>query len=361
MAVTAALVKELRERTAAGMLDCKNALVEANGDIELAIENMRKNGQAKAAKKAGRIAAEGVILTKVANGVATMIELNSETDFVARDEGFIAFGSKLIEVASANKLNDIDALNDATVDGVKVSEARDTLVAKIGENISPRRVISVEGDNLGAYVHGGRIGVIAILQGGDEELAKDIAMHVAAANPQFVKPTDVPEEVVAKEKEIQLEDKTVEIPQEPTLEEQLDKEKDKFLRLFAEFENYKRRTSKERIELFKTANQELMTVLLPILDDFERALAHIEDDKEAEELRKGVLLIYQKLVTTLEQKGLAITDVKSGDTFDAEIHEAITQIPAPSKKMKGKIVDVIEKGYKLGDKTIRFPKVVIGQ
>ena len=193
MAVTAALVKELRERTAAGMLDCKNALVEANGDIELAIENMRKNGQAKAAKKAGRIAAEGVILTKVANGVATMIELNSETDFVARDEGFIAFGSKLIEVASANKLNDIEALNDATVDGVKVSEARDTLVAKIGENISPRRVISVEGDNLGAYVHGG-----------DEELAKDIAMHVAAANPQFVKPTDVPEEVVAKEKEIQL-------------------------------------------------------------------------------------------------------------------------------------------------------------
>lgn len=143
-------------------------------------------------------------MTKVANGVATMIELNSETDFVARDEGFIAFGSKLIEVASANKLNDIDALNDATVDGVKVSEARDTLVAKIGENISPRRVISVEGDNLGAYVHGGRIGVIAILQGGDEELAKDIAMHVAAANPQFVKPTDVPEEVVAKEKKFNL-------------------------------------------------------------------------------------------------------------------------------------------------------------
>lgn len=204
MAVTAALVKELRERTAAGMLDCKNALVEANGDIELAIENMRKNGQAKAAKKAGRIAAEGVILTKVANGVATMIELNSETDFVARDEGFIAFGSKLIEVASANKINDIETLNDSVVDGVKVSDARDTLVAKIGENISPRRVISVEGDNLGAYVHGGRIGVIAILQGGDEELAKDIAMHVAAANPQFVKPTDVPAEVVAKEKEIQL-------------------------------------------------------------------------------------------------------------------------------------------------------------
>jgi elongation factor Ts len=204
MAVTAALVKELRERTAAGMLDCKKALVEANGDIELAIENMRKNGQAKAAKKAGRIAAEGVILTKVANGVATMMEVNSETDFVARDEGFIQFGKDLIEVASANKINDIDALNNAEVNGVKVSEVRDTLVAKIGENISPRRVISVEGDNLGAYVHGARIGVIAILQGGDEALAKDIAMHVAASSPQFVKPEDVAEEVVAKEKEIQI-------------------------------------------------------------------------------------------------------------------------------------------------------------
>ncbi|MGS2721963.1 translation elongation factor Ts [Paraglaciecola aestuariivivens] len=204
MAVTAALVKELRERTAAGMLDCKKALVETNGDIELAIENMRKNGQAKAAKKAGRIAAEGVILTKVANGVATMMEVNSETDFVARDEGFIKFGQQLIEVASANKINDMDSLNNAEIDGVKVSELRDTLVAKIGENISPRRVITVEGDNLGAYVHGARIGVIAILQGGDEELAKDIAMHVAASNPQFVKPDDVPAEVVAKEKEIQL-------------------------------------------------------------------------------------------------------------------------------------------------------------
>ena len=204
MAVTAALVKELRERTAAGMLDCKKALVETDGDIELAIENMRKNGQAKAAKKAGRIAAEGVILTKVAKGVATMMELNSETDFVARDDGFIKFGQQLIELASTNRINDIDTLNNSEVDGVKVSDLRDTLVAKIGENISPRRVISVEGDNLGAYVHGARIGVIAILQGGDEELAKDIAMHVAAASPQFVRPEDVPAEVVAKEKEIQL-------------------------------------------------------------------------------------------------------------------------------------------------------------
>ena len=205
MAVTAALVKELRERTGAGMLDCKKALVETDGDVELAIENMRKSGQAKAAKKAGRIAAEGVILTKISNGVATMMEINSETDFVARDEGFLAFGSKLIEVASANKVNDIKVLNETEIDGTKVSDLRDTLVAKIGENISPRRVISVEGDNLGAYVHGGRIGVIAILSGGDEDLAKDIAMHVAAASPQYVKPEDVPADVVAKEKEIQLE------------------------------------------------------------------------------------------------------------------------------------------------------------
>lgn len=204
MAVTAALVKELRERTGAGMLDCKKALVETDGDIELAIENMRKSGQAKAAKKAGRIAAEGVILTKVADGRATMIEVNCETDFVARDEGFLAFGNKLVDVAAAGNINDMDALNAAELEGSTVTVVRDALVAKIGENISPRRVINVEGDNLGAYVHGGRIGVIAILNGGDEELAKDIAMHVAAASPQFVKPADVPAEVVEKEKEIQI-------------------------------------------------------------------------------------------------------------------------------------------------------------
>tara|TARA_Y100000748_G_scaffold135104_1_gene113432 strand:- start:1046 stop:1918 length:873 start_codon:yes stop_codon:yes gene_type:complete len=205
MAVTAALVKELRERTGAGMLDCKKALVETDGDIELAIENMRKSGQAKAAKKAGRIAAEGVILTKVEAGRATMLELNCETDFVARDEGFLKFGNELLEVAAANNINDIEALNDADINGSKVSEVRDALVAKIGENISPRRVINVEGDTLGAYVHGGRIGVISILTGGDEELAKDVAMHVAAASPQFVKPENVPAEVVEKEKEIQIE------------------------------------------------------------------------------------------------------------------------------------------------------------
>jgi len=153
----------------------------------------------------------------------------------------------------------------------------------------------------------------------------------------------------------------VEKSPEDQLKEELGKEKDKFLRLFAEFENYKKRTSKERIELFKTASEDVMISLLPVLDDFERALAHIEDDKEAEDLRKGVLLIYQKLLNTLEQKGLKVISVKKGDSFDAEDHEAVTQIPAPNKKMKGKIIDIVEKGYKLGDKVIRFPKVVIGQ
>ncbi|WP_296386198.1 nucleotide exchange factor GrpE [Winogradskyella sp.] len=148
---------------------------------------------------------------------------------------------------------------------------------------------------------------------------------------------------------------------EEQLQDQLAAEKDKFMRLFAEFENYKKRTTKERIELFKTASQDVMVSMLPVLDDFERALLHIEDDKEAEELRKGVLLIYNKLVTTLEQKGLSKIEVKQGDVFNADDHEAITQIPAPSEDLKGKIIDVVERGYKLGDKVIRFPKVVIGQ
>jgi molecular chaperone GrpE len=149
--------------------------------------------------------------------------------------------------------------------------------------------------------------------------------------------------------------------EEPTPEEVLQAEKDKFLRLFAEFENYKKRTTRERIDLFKTAGQEVMTSLLPVVDDFERALSHIEENKETEELRKGVLLIYQKLYNTLEQKGLSKVETNAGDAFDAEIHEAITQIPAPSKDLKGKVIDCVENGYKLGDKIIRYPKVVIGQ
>ena len=159
-------------------------------------------------------------------------------------------------------------------------------------------------------------------------------------------------------------DKEQQVAEEQTLEEKLQEEikqeKDKFLRLFAEFENYKRRTSKERIELFKTANEEVMRALLPILDDFDRAYTEISKTKE-KDLLKGVELISSKLKSTLEQKGLSAIKVSNGDVFNADNHEAITQIPAPSDDLKGKIIDVVEKGYALGDKVIRFPKVVIGQ
>ena len=147
---------------------------------------------------------------------------------------------------------------------------------------------------------------------------------------------------------------------EVNLEDQVKEEKDKFLRLFAEFENYKRRTAKERIELFSTASEEVMVSLLPILDDFDRASAEIEKDND-NEIFKGVLLIKNKLFDSLKSKGLALIEVNKGDEFNADDHEAVTQIPAPSKKMEGKIIDVIEKGYKLGEKVIRYPKVVIGK
>ena len=160
--------------------------------------------------------------------------------------------------------------------------------------------------------------------------------------------------------ESSIEEKVEEISIEEQLSQDLASEKDKFLRLFAEFENYKRRTARERIELFKTANQDVLLALLPVLDDFDRALTEIKktDDNI---LIKGIELIQEKLKTTLFSKGLEEVEIKAGDAFDADFAEAITQIPAPSPKMKGKIVDVIEKGYKLGEKIIRFPKVVIGQ
>ena len=147
---------------------------------------------------------------------------------------------------------------------------------------------------------------------------------------------------------------------EEQLKEEVQAEKDKFLRLFAEFENYKKRTSKERIELFKTANQELMTVLLPVLDDFDRGITEIKKEGDSE-LLKGMELILNKFNNTLTQKGLERVEVNAGDVFDVDLHEAITQIPTPNDDMKGKIIDVIEQGYKLGDKIIRYPKVVVGQ
>ena len=150
-----------------------------------------------------------------------------------------------------------------------------------------------------------------------------------------------------------------EINAEEVLKEELSKEKDKFLRLFAEFENYKKRTSKERMDLFKTAGQEVMTALLPVLDDFERALKEISKSED-KEMFKGVELIDIKFRETLKAKGLEEIKIKEGDAFDPEVHDAITQIPAPNKKLKGKIIDVVEKGYKLGDRIIRHPKVVVG-
>ncbi|WP_281542670.1 nucleotide exchange factor GrpE [Maribacter aestuarii] len=180
------------------------------------------------------------------------------------------------------------------------------------------------------------------------------------------KDEEMDEEVISQEETSENEEnvqETVsddqEMSEEDSLREGLAKEKDKFLRLFAEFENYKRRTSKERMDLFKTAGQEVIVSLLPVLDDFERALKELSksDDKE---MFKGVQLINGKLKETLKSKGLQDLEVEPGDTFDAEIHEAITQIPAPNKKMKGKVIDVVEKGYKLGDRIIRHPKVVVG-
>jgi len=161
------------------------------------------------------------------------------------------------------------------------------------------------------------------------------------------------------EEEQNQEDKIEQLSDEDQLREDLAKEKDKFLRLFADFENYKKRTSKERIDLYRTAGQEVITALLPVYDDFDRALQQLSKSND-KEMFIGVELIQQKFNQVLKSKGLEEVEAKSGDVFDAEIHDAITQIPAPDKKMKGKIIDVIEKGFKLGDKVIRHPKVVVG-
>ncbi|MBQ1782636.1 MAG: elongation factor Ts [Gammaproteobacteria bacterium] len=205
-AITADMVKQLRERTGAGMMDCKKALTEADGDIEKAIENMRTSGLVKAAKKAGRVAAEGVVLVKAAGNAAVMIELNSETDFVARDANFVAFGQKLVDVALTSGAASVEQLNAADFDGQTVDQARTALVAKIGENIQIRRVARLSDvPVIGAYLHGSRIGVLVAMQGGDAELAKDVAMHVAANRPDFVSPDQVSAEVVEKERHIQIE------------------------------------------------------------------------------------------------------------------------------------------------------------
>ena len=187
--ITASLVKELRERTGAGMMECKKALVEANGDIELAIDNMRKSGQAKAAKKAGRVAAEGVILARIEDGFGVLVEMNCETDFVAKDAGFLGLANEVADFAAAHKGTTIEQLQ------AQFEEKRAALVAKIGENMNIRRVAYLDGKVIAQYLHGAKIGVLVAGEGSAEELKK-VAMHVAASKPEFVNPEDVPAEVV---------------------------------------------------------------------------------------------------------------------------------------------------------------------
>ena len=196
--ITAAMVKELRERTGQGMMDCKKALEAAGGDIEKAIDDMRAAGAIKAAKKAGNIAAEGAIAYKIAgdNKSAVILEVNSQTDFLALQDDFKAFVAESLEKAVAENYTDAAPLIAAQ------EPAREALVAKCGENVNIRRLERVEGDLIGGYLHGNRIGALVTLKGGSEELARDIAMHVAASNPQFLDPSQVSEEMIAKEKEI---------------------------------------------------------------------------------------------------------------------------------------------------------------
>ena len=204
MAVTASMVKELRERTGAGMMECKKALVETNGDLDAAIEHLRKSGLAQADKKASRIAADGRMTLAISGDKkeVVMVEINCETDFVAKDASFLAFTDAVAANALTASSDDIEALMATEFDGVSLETARQTLVTKIGENIQVRRMARMTGcDNIGAYVHGGHIGVMVDLEGGTEEVARDIAMHIAALNPAYIDVDDVPADVLEKEKQ----------------------------------------------------------------------------------------------------------------------------------------------------------------
>jgi elongation factor Ts len=207
MQISAQQVKELRERSGAGMMECKKALVANEGDIDVAMEWLRKQGLAKADKKAGRVAAEGRIVAAQNGGKAVLVEVNCETDFVAKDENFLTFSDNVAKVALESGAADVDAVKAAAYPGSSdsVEDTSKGLIAKIGENIQVRRMARVEADGvIGSYIHGGRIGVLVALKGGSEELAKGIAMHVAAMNPNYITPDDVPAEVLEKEKEIAL-------------------------------------------------------------------------------------------------------------------------------------------------------------
>jgi len=204
MSITASMVKELRERTGAGMMECKKALVESNGDLDAAAEALRKSGQAKADKKAGRVAADGRVVINKDGGKAVIVEVNSETDFVAKDENFVTFAESIAAAALASGETDVVALaGQDSGDGRSVEQARTDLIQKVGENISVRRAQIVESDGpIGTYTHGARIGAIVALKGGDEELARDIAMHVAAINPTCIDESGVPAEMLEREKRI---------------------------------------------------------------------------------------------------------------------------------------------------------------
>lgn len=200
--ITAAQVKELRDRTGLAMMECKKALEEAGGDIDLAIDNLRKTSGLKAASKAGRIAAEGIILTKVAddNSYGVMLEVNSETDFVAKDDNFLSFANQVLDALFTSKQTDIAVLMEG-----ELETARQELVQKIGENIGVRRAALLEGELIGAYEHNGKMAALTHLTAGANlEVAKDVALHVAAMNPRVCKPEDMPEEILNKEKEIIL-------------------------------------------------------------------------------------------------------------------------------------------------------------
>lgn len=204
-AISAALVKELRERTGAGMMECKKALESTGGVLEKAIEELRKSGRTKADKKAGRIAAEGMVLVASGHGRTAMIELNCETDFVGRDTNFLAFVQAVMEVVLATGITDVAALASASMQsGRTVEEARQELVAKVGENVQVRRVLVLAhiGDTVGTYLHGNRIGVIVLLDVSKPDVARDIAMHIAASRPLVISPNEVPADLVEKEKEI---------------------------------------------------------------------------------------------------------------------------------------------------------------
>lgn len=203
--ITAALVKELRERTGSGMMECKRALQETGGDIEMAVESMRKAGQAKADKKASRIAAEGLIVVKQASNAVAMVEVNCETDFVTKNNDFRAFTDAVAEVALHSEWAGLDTLLAANMaNDQSVEQNRRDCIAKIGENINVRRFTRLATTNgiLGSYLHGARIGVLVELEGGDAELAKDIAMHIAASRPLCISADQVPAELLAKEKDI---------------------------------------------------------------------------------------------------------------------------------------------------------------